>query len=108
MVALKTTAQKLVLGALWRRFGGPSKVGRRLDVTKQILVQWHIRGRVPLRRVGKIARVLKVNPWALNYAEMLQFHDNKGPAWDEVVLSLNFSKELTRKILSLPGPEKKK
>lgn len=99
-----TNSSQLVLKALFSKLGGITEVAALLGVERQVVHYWVTKGAVPLRRVGKVAKTLKVSPWALNYRGLVEIHTpEKSPAWEEVIESLKISTGTVRSIMALQG-----
>jgi hypothetical protein len=99
-----TNAHQLMLVALFSKLGGITDVADLLGVERQVVHYWVKQGAVPLRRVGKVAKILKVSPWALNYKGLVEIHTpEKSPSWQEVVDSLKISTGTVKSIMALQG-----
>lgn len=76
-----------------------------IEVTKWNLANWIYRKKVPLLYIKRIAKVLGVSPYALNYREYSDFNDSDKP-WKQIVKSVAFIPvEKKREIYRLKHPE---
>jgi len=90
------SAQQFLLQAIIKHFGGATKIGKlaeealpNIRVTRQLFISWRGLGKVPIKHVFKLARILKVPEYALNYNGMTDFYLKHIP-WDEVVKGVKF------------------
>lgn len=105
------TGQKLVLRYVFSMLGGATRVAELLgkidtgkEITPQQIVNWRLRGRVPIDILGEVARALRVDRYALNYEQSASFFGS-APHWKDVVDELPIPAELKRRILLLPKPK---
>jgi len=86
------TSQERLLHVVWNRIGGPAEVARILKIVTFMPTNWRVRGRVPLRLVGRVARKLALQPEIFNYEHVIQYQGS-GPTWKKVVDGLGLPKE---------------
>lgn len=79
-----TSGPAILLRYLWVKAGGVDALGKRMGIVSQFFVNWQRDGKVPLRRVGEVSRVLDVSIYALNYDSVFNLL-GEGPSWKEVV-----------------------
>ena len=99
--------QSLLLQALWQKHGGITEVSKKTKVPRQQLVNWKLRGRVPLEQVGRVSRGLNILKEGLNYDQIFDFN-GYGSSWKWVVEQYGFDKAIEKKILAGKNPEKAK
>jgi hypothetical protein len=98
-------AQKICLEELVEMYGGPTYFGLKAGNEPAYKVsQWKMIGRVPLSRVGKVARALGVSTYLLNYSEVKDLN-GVAPKWKDVVKEVGFSKFSLEKIFSHKDPK---
>lgn len=101
----------LLVYRLIHYFGGPTTVEEILKkklpkekISRQLLNNWMMRGRIPLKRAVRVAKALDVSPYILNYADLSEI-SSKSPKWDEVVRKSKFlSRDDKKRILELKSP----
>lgn len=82
-----------VLKALVEYYGGNTKCAEMLsdilgeDIFPATLMNWKIRGTVPIKMVFKIAAAFDISPYALNYHGVLEL-TNEAPSWASIVKSI--------------------
>lgn len=86
-----------LLEALWKHFGGPANVSIITGVSPQTLVNWRLRGKVPVKQVFKIAKALNIPHWGLNYAELSEMFED-APTWKQVVASYKLEPSMMKYI----------
>lgn len=92
----------VLIGAIWDKFGGIKKVSDHLNIPYQSLINFRLRGRVPLARVHEIADGLGVPHWGLNFSDLKRMYPNDIPSWVDVVRSYKLKKVQELKILRMP------
>lgn len=100
------TGTGALLHHLFNQFGGVTHTALLLGENRGTLYSWKTREKVPLHRAYKIANILEVPVWGLNYSEFLGMElAEKIPTWKSVVNSYGFSRDQVKDILSYPEPE---
>lgn len=77
------SAQSKLLTLIFERHGGIVSVAKKLKVSKQLVFIWRAKGYVPLSRVNEVAKLLDVDPLALNFKEYSKFLMEPVP-WENV------------------------
>jgi hypothetical protein len=98
------TGTSILLRYIWLQHGGVDAVGRIFEMQSQHFVNWQRAGKVPLKNVGKIARKLKINKYALNYDGVFELL-GAGPSWEEVVNLVVKDEKAAKTILKATPPE---
>jgi uncharacterized membrane protein len=97
------SAEQALLTVLINYFGGPSKLGAKVGVKKNLVVNWRARGSIPVARVASASKILKVSPFALAYNIWADVANKQQPEFKTVVNSITFLDDATKKyILKLP------
>lgn len=94
-----------LLAAIWEKYGGPAEIARLCKLHQQSLVNWRLRGKVPLKMVKLISQTLGIPMWGLNYEEIKFVTTSELPSWKEVVTSYGLGKEIEKRILFLKPPK---
>ena len=108
----KLNAQQALLDAIWHEQGGNVRVARKLGVHIQTPINWRNRGGVPLALCPRVAAVLGVYVWGLNYKDMVKFYEGDPkrvkeiPSWITVIKAYGLRPEVVRYIHSLESPIK--
>ena len=90
---LKYGAQRL-LKILWEKKGGPHSMKRLTGEPAQAFIGWRNKGKVSLKKVGKLSRLLNVKKEALNFEEVGEFNGTNN-TWSTIVrLTLDNDKEI--------------
>ncbi len=63
----RTLKEIKLISDIFETHGGIVEVSKKLNVSKQLVSIWKVKGYVPLSRVMEVASLLKVPPIALNY-----------------------------------------
>lgn len=92
------SAEAALIDAIWKSLGGPAFIKSVTGFPIQTLLNWRLRGKVPLEKVGLIARSFNIPQYGLNY-EDLKSLEGEIPSWKEVVKSYKFSKKVESDIL---------
>lgn len=79
------TPQAALLDAIWKTFGGISKVARLLGEDKQCLINWRNRGHVPLVKVKRLSELLGLPEEAFNYKDVVKFYGGSSYTWKSLV-----------------------
>jgi len=95
--------EALLIGAIWEELGGIKAVAEKLNIPYQSIINFRIRGRVPLTQVFNIATALDIPPWGLNYKQLKTMYPNV-PEWKQVVKSYKLEPHVTARILGLKTP----
>lgn len=96
--------QKLLLDAIWRKLGGPAAVAKKLGVHAQAPINWRNRGGVPLVDCMRVASLLGIPEYGLNYSELYKFYRTEIVSWEEAVKQYQLDKLTENKILSFRTP----
>lgn len=80
---LRLGTQRL-LKCLWDLNGGPKAMGELTGENSQTFIGWRSEGKVSLKKVGRISRLLTIPKEALNYEEVGEFLGVNNP-WESVV-----------------------
>lgn len=106
----KLYGPKALLDEIIRAKGGPAKIARLLSKTlkvtvrRQVVANWQVRGKVPLREIGVVSEALKVSPFALNYEEYA-YQVGEYPEWKSVVDGVKvLDPAVKSKLYGLPLP----
>lgn len=102
-VTLKSS-QALLLQELWKKHGGVSKAARKIGLPLQTLINWRLRGYVPLEMAGVVARALNVSKECLCYEDHFKLL-GYGNDWKYVVKQLKFDPKVERLILRGEWPK---
>lgn len=90
---------------LWKRFGGPSAVAQKLGVPWYQPGNWNREGQVPVKFLDRVAEVLKLPVWGLNYkAAKIMLYKEEIPSWENVVKMYNLDTEIETQIIELGEP----
>jgi len=92
--------EALLIGALWIKLGGVKAVSDKLNIPYQSLINFRMRGRVPLEQVFNIANILEIEPWGLNYKQLRVMYPNV-PEWKQLVKAYALPEDVTNRILKL-------
>jgi hypothetical protein len=93
-----------VLLCLIRLKGGPTKLGKLANESKQTIVEWRNRGLVPFRKLRNFSDILGVPTYLLNYADVKAYTPDI-PSWNETVTKAPFlTAEMKRWILAAGDP----
>lgn len=92
-----------LLEILWNNYGGPVALGHDLKVSTSVVINWRVRGKVPLKLVPKVGEVLGVPHFGLNYADLVKFYGAK--AWEDVVKSYKLTPDEINWILKGKRPK---
>ncbi len=98
-------SQSRLLDALWKKHNGPFETARIIGVHHQPLLNWRLRGFVPLNMLGTVARKLGVPASGLNYEGLAKLQGH-APEWKTVVESYGFPKDIEATILEGVWPKK--
>lgn len=90
------------LEALWEYHGGPFEAARRLERSPQDLINWRIRGSVPLDSLEVIRAKFKAPYQALNE----KFGKPLGIEWQEFINNLPFASSVKQYILKGEHPKR--
>lgn len=94
--------QSMLLEAIWNKHGGATKVAELIHEIPQALVNWKLRGQVPLEKVLKVSEALNVSPYALNYTGYKAIQPTgEHISWQSVVMSCALAPEVEEAILTL-------
>ncbi len=77
-------ADALLIGAIWTQLGGVKAVSEKLNIPYQSVINFRIRGRIPLTQVFNIANILEIPAWGLNYKQLRTMYPDV-PEWKQVV-----------------------
>lgn len=91
--------QRRLLSVLYRRFGGLNAFANLLGVSPQLAFFWRDQGYIPLKRVVKASKKLKLSPYALHYKGYKEFTGEDNVAWKDVVTAIGLSKEEVKFVL---------
>lgn len=107
-LANSKTGSEALLNAIWQKFGGPAALRFNYfpNISPQNFINWRLRGRVPLTKVGPVANTLKIPKWGLNYEELSIMFPDEIPLWNEVVKSYNLGKRIEDIVLYLEPPKR--
>lgn len=86
----KSGASRL-LEVLWNTLGGPVAVAETLNVHSSLIISWRIRGKVPIKLVPHVGKILNVPLYGLNYLDIIKFYNAK--PWEDVVRSYKFNSD---------------
>lgn len=103
------SGQAKLLDLIWELTGGAAAVATKINVHRQLPVNWRNRGKVPLELVGRLSRALKLPPEAFNYEEVIDFK-GEGLTWEQTVKAVETLYEAENKIeaiLKVPPRSKK-
>jgi hypothetical protein len=89
---LEDIAQRRLLAIIYRRNGGLIGIAKKLGISSQLALFWRTQGYVPIKRITKASKVLKVSPYALNYKGYTDF-SGENLSWKKVVLECELTKE---------------
>lgn len=89
--------QKLLLRSIFKACGGPTELGKHLQIPRQRFTNWQIRGKVPVVQAVEISKKLEISKWGLNFPDFCAIED-KPLTWKEVVKSYIF---LSRRITDI-------
>lgn len=98
----KITGQYLMIEAIAMAYGGYVKfanwismhLGRTSKAQRQCMVNWRLRGGVPIRLVYIYSELLSISPYVLNYKAVCEQLPNKEhPSWKSVVAACQFIPE---------------
>jgi len=92
------SCESMLIDAIWKSLGGPAFIKSITGFPIQTTLNWRLRGKVPLEKVGLIARAFNIPKYGLNY-EDLKSLEGDAPSWKEVVKSYKFSKKVESEIL---------
>lgn len=98
------SGQQELLDAIWWANGGLLKTAKLTKIPKYQLNIWRKRGKVPLRYVRNLSKILDVPMAAFNYLEL---HEILGPqvgTWPGVVRSCRLRKDRIEKVLKANWP----
>lgn len=98
------SSQGRFLHVLWKLYGGATEVGRLLNISPQLPVNWKVRGRVPLQYIGKVSRGLQVLPELLNYEQVVAFK-GKGCNWKKLVRDFKLEEKAQSYVFSGKKPQ---
>ena len=106
----KPTGATALLDAIFKSFGGPSAIiHKHLTMFgRQQLVNWRIRGKIPLKHTTMVAEALDIPIWGLNYEDLSTLQPDKAPPWKDVVESYDLSVVQVKSILYLKPPQRGK
>ena len=76
--------QSKLLGLIFEWHGGIAEVAKKLKTTKQLVFIWRAKGYVPLGRINEVAKILGVDPLALNYKQYSTFL-KEPPSWEDIL-----------------------
>ena len=110
-----TNSQMMLIDFVYKQFGGVKRVSVLTCMRMQRLVNWRLRGGVPLMHCGTVARRLNLDPnktinvirEALNWEDHYRLF-GYGSDWEELVKAFKFPKEIERKILKAKHPKRPK
>jgi len=98
------SSQALLLQELWKKYGGISKAAKKIGLPLQTLINWRLRGRVPLEMVGVVSRALNVSKECLCYEDYYKLL-GYGNDWKYVVKQLKFEPKIEKMILKGEWPK---
>lgn len=91
--------QKRLLSLLYRKVGGLQAFADKVGISAQLAFFWRERGYVPLKRVEKVSKLLKVSPFALNFRGYKDFKGDEEVTWEKAVTGCKFSKDEVKYVL---------
>lgn len=100
------------LRELIRAYNGYAAFGRYLDeqltdgLHPQAFLNWALRGAIPALKVAEIAKILKCDPYLLNYKGWKKINSGKAPGWSKLVNDCSLISEPQKKfVLRFKSPE---
>lgn len=103
------TGEEALIAAIIIHFKGVSNVLKILkkeagiEISRQVLTNWRVRGRVPISLAFRVASALDISPYTLNFTECCVLHGHV-EKWKDVVLNTPIPQEHKKIVLSLPPP----
>ncbi len=80
------SSQARLLQVTWNQFGGVTACAEKIGVSRQLLINWKLDGRVPLEWCGRVARALGISLYSLNYEGIVDLLGETTPtSWKDVV-----------------------
>jgi hypothetical protein len=102
-------SQSRLLQVLWNKHEGVTKCAEKIGVSRQLLINWKLDGRVPLDWCGKVSRAIGADPIALNYEGTIDFNSlEDAPSWKSVVQDTIKETDLVEYTLNGVHPDKAK
>ena len=80
------SSQARFLEVLWKQFGGITLAAKKIQVSRQLLLNWKLDSKVPLEWCGKVSKALSISIYALNYEEVSELlYGKETPDWKDLV-----------------------
>lgn len=98
-----TTGPQLLLSYLIAKNGGIAAVARALSIRPQTIVNWRLRGVVPLIDAFVVGHIFNISPICLNYpAFCIAYRHTTMPSWADAVRASGLSDQQVSEVLYLP------
>lgn len=104
----KITGQSLAIQYFFKMHGGWAECGRKLKMDPQVVYNWGLRGRVPLKYCGLVSKLFGGPRAIFNYEDYILFQVNvvlKYYTWEEIVKDCKFPENVQKKILAAKAPK---
>lgn len=98
------SSQALLIDVIIENCGGPAVLAEALRIHPQIPINWRVSGKVPLKMVKRVANMLAIPVWALNYTDLSGIFELTD-TWKDIVKQCGFDPADTRRILEGAPPK---
>ena len=98
-----SSGQFIALTELINLHGGPAAMAKLLDEERYNVANWRDAGKIPLHKVGEVARKLEVSIYLLNFEDVAELN-GVAPKWKEIVNAVGFSKRALAAIMEAESP----